>query len=76
MTHPLLALIVAAIAGGLLVYLYFITKPAAYDEPNHIVVGGVSMEQVAGAGGARPRVLIALGALAACLVFLAGALLG
>jgi hypothetical protein len=69
-----LALLVAALAGGLTVYLYFATRPAAYDEPADVVVNGITMQQVAGAGGARHRVLIALGALLACLVFLAGAL--
>lgn len=72
MSAPLLPILVAALAGGLTVYLYFATRPAAYDEPKYIYVYGARVEQVAG-GGARPRVLIALGALLACLVFLAGA---
>ena len=74
MSAPLLVVLAAAIAGGLAVYLYFATRPAAYDEPSYRMAGGVRIQQVAGAGGARSRVLIALGALAACLIFIGGSL--
>lgn len=74
MSYPLLVLVAAAIAGGLVVDLFHALKPAAFDEPADVLVGGVSLQQVAGAGGTRPRVLIELGALVACLIFLAGSI--
>lgn len=74
MTSAPLSLLVAALAGGLVVYLYFTMKPAGYDEPADVIVGGVSIQQVAGAGGARPRILLAIAALVVCLIFIAGSL--
>jgi len=72
-----LPLAASAIAGGLIVYIYFAARPTAYDEPVDIFAGGrFHIQQVAGLGGARIRILVALGALLACLVFLVGYLRG
>jgi hypothetical protein len=73
MSHPAFALIVAALAGGLIVYIFFATRPTAYDEPKYVYTAGVRVEQVSGTASARPRVLLAIGALLACLIFLARA---
>lgn len=67
----LLPLIVAALAGGLVVYIYFATRPAPYESPRVIYPLGARVEHVAGAGRS---VLLAAGALLACLIFLAGSL--
>ena len=66
------ALLVAFLAGGLVVYIYFAARPGPYDQPIDVYAAGVRIQQVAGSAGARPRVLVALLALAACLLFLAG----
>lgn len=73
MSAPLFTVAVAALAGGLAVYIFFASKPTAYDEPRYLYPMGARVEQVSG-GGARARILIAAGALMACLIFLAGAI--
>lgn len=69
-----LALLVAFIAGGLTVYIYFAARPGPLEEPIDVYPGGVRIQQVSGFVGARLRVLLALAALVACGAFLAGAL--
>lgn len=73
MSHPVLAVAIAALAGGLGVYIYFATRPAPFDEPKYVYLAGARLQLVSGAVPRR-RVLIALGAFAACLVFLTGSL--
>jgi hypothetical protein len=68
----LLPLLLAALAGGLMVYLYFASRPRSYDEPIGMTVDGVTIWQAAGYRLTRARLAIALGALAACLFFLLG----
>lgn len=69
-------LILAAIAGGLIVYLYFAARPSSFEHPVDVYPGGVRIQQVAGFSGARLRVLVALLGLFACLVWLAGYVAG
>ena len=68
-----LLLLAAALAGALGVYLYFATRPAALEQSRYVYPLGARVELVS-AAGARPRVLLAFGALLACLIFLAGSL--
>ncbi len=70
----MIAMLVAALAGGLVVYIFFAARPGPYDQPVDVFSGGVRIQQVAGFTGARWRVAVALALLVACLAFLAGAI--
>jgi hypothetical protein len=62
----------AAIAGGLVVYIFNAARPTAYDQPADVFAGGVRIQQVSGYGAVtRVRLLLALASLMACLLFLA-----
>jgi hypothetical protein len=74
MSPHVLAILAAALAGGLAVYLFYATKPASYDEPKYVYLAGARVQQVSGHGASRVRIAVAAGALLACLTFVAGAL--
>lgn len=68
-------LLVAGLAGGLIVYLIFATRPDALDDGYRpAFIDGVTIWHAVTRKTERAKLAIAGGALLACLVFLAGAL--